>query len=346
VICQKVSPRQEETLKNKLFRKIFPGFPPKIMRFGDTNYYFFSTPDSTFFVSAFVDGTFLGSYNFELLKSTVDSYKHRKGFLPTQLSKQNIEADYEKGNVVFINRGKEYLTVITKQRMGEEMKISGSEERKPPVSSSEKLSIDYALFPDSLLAFKCTNRVEYPLDSTLLNTTQGIEYRYFIQSKTEGNSEMKVIALKPGVELIDSIKMNMSHNQKIKGSPFLSFFGQYYLYDGSLISKATTSKCPSTQSWTQWRNYLLISSNADAIKRYIRRKEKNRDKMDYSPLKKYFNNDCSDFFYSENVSIQDFNLISPEMKKLLNIENKKMVYSYSDTEHQRIFNAIFFVVSR
>ncbi|MBP1617648.1 MAG: hypothetical protein H6Q14_1475 [Bacteroidetes bacterium] len=342
VICQKVSTRQEWMLKNKLFRKIFPGFPPKIIRFGDTNYYFFSAPDSTFFVSAFVDGTFLGSYNFEILKSAVDSYKNGKSFHCKQLSRQNIEAYYDKGNAVFINRNKGYLTVITNQRIGEENRVSGCEERESPLSSSGKLFIDYALFPDSLLAFKCLNRVEYPLDSTLSSTTQGIEYHYFISSKTEGNSEMKVIPLKPGIELIDSIKRNMLPNKKIKGHPFLSFFGQYYLYEASLLSKETTEKCHSTQFWTQWHNYLLISPNADAIARYVRRKEKNKDKMDYSSLKKYLEDNCSELVYSENFSSLDFNLISPEMKELLNIKNKKVIYNYSDTEHQRIFNAWYF----
>ncbi len=340
VICQKISRQQEDMLKSTLLPRQFSAYPPKIMRLEGTDYYFFSAPDSTFFVSAFVDGTFLGSYNFEILKSAVDSRKLGEGLRCKQLIRQEIETYYEKGNAVFVSREREYLTVFTSQLIDGKNKLTGFQERKLAFLPGKRISINYALFPDSLYAVQCTGKIDSPLDSSLLKATLGVEYHYFTSSKTYGNSQIDMIPLQPGIALTDSI------NPKVKGRPFLSFFGQYYLHDATLLRKGRKGKCLAGLFWTQWHSYLLISPDVEAVVRYVKRKETKKDKMDYSFLKKYAQNGCNELFYSENSTTEGFHFISPEMKKLLGAENKRAIYSCWDNPHRQTFEALFFEASK
>lgn len=341
VICQKVAQRQKDLLTSNFFPKMFPGFPPKTLRIEGNDYYFYSASDSSFWVNTVVDGTFLGSYNFEFLRTIVAGYKQGKVFWGTATSRAKVEEYYEKGNAVFISKEKTCLTIATSRRMGETTLISGSKEGKTPVSPGRKLFVDFTLFPDSLQAFKCTNRINYPLETRLLNATLGTEYSY-MYSTSSGSDEIRVIPLKQGIELMDSIKKHVCAETKIIGRPFLSFLGQYYLHGGGLLSKEQNGKSSPTHFWTQWNHYLIISSNAEAIVRYVRRKETGKDKMNYSFLTKYGKDNFSELYYSENVSLQDFNLFPAEMKRLWSIEKKKLIYIYSDDEHLRAFCSSLF----
>jgi hypothetical protein len=148
-----------------------------------------------------------------------------------------------------------------------------------------------------------------------------------------------MIPLKPNFQLIDAIQKNTLSGKKPESRSFKSFFGQYYLYATNFLSKEV--KSPVNEFWTQWHDYLLISHDPEAIIDYVREKETSKPRSNYSHLKKYMEESCSGMFYSENVSIEDFGLVSAEAKKILSIENKKMIYSYSDNENQRAFNILF-----
>ncbi len=318
VLCQKMTKKQQENLIDNSLKKIYPLFPHQKISFGDAQYYFFATSTNSFFVCSFIDGTFLASYNFRMLRSVVDSYLTKENFHLNQPAENYLDSCARTGEVMFMNHHNLDFSIFTAKKVENAVLLSGRKNESLKAVTSPKLEPNFAFLPDSLSSFRYMKHIDFHLENSLLKYAQGNQYQFDVTSESFGNYRMEMIPIRKNVSLIDTIQKQMG--KPIKGYPYLSFFGQYYLYNGRYLGK-NVNKTPIY--WSQWHNYLLISADMNAIVRYVRRKETYKDRQNYSDITQNYNPACAEFYYSENLSKE----FSPLLKNLLRLNSERLIFN-------------------
>lgn len=334
VFCQKISENEQNWLLNDRLRKAFSSFAPRMIDHNNTRYYFYAAPLDSFFICTFIDGVFLGSYDFRMLQSAVDAHQQGKTFHCDEYAKAVIKKYYNQGKAVFFDRNETRSTALV--QTGD--KLSGIITPRPlAVSASTKAKINLTLLPPAPFYFAYEQTVSFPLDSTIVQYAEGNQYEFHLSTEKMASARLTIIPLQPEVKLADSIRKHISTQGKIKACPFLSFFGQYYLFKGNISASGNNDLF-----WTQWRTYLLISNEAKAIVHYVRQKEQIRRKQSPPCWTTLFSPNASAMYYSNNVSGDSCKLFSPLLKKLLGVGEQQLVLDYSSDGKFTTFSATFF----
>jgi hypothetical protein len=330
VLCQKVTQQQEQRLKTFLNQTVFPLFPPKIRNYRGTKLYFYSGNDS-FFVCTFLSGTFVGSYNFQLFQSVLNAYYSKTGFKCNVQQQETIASYLAAEKAVFISRQPDSFAAITVEKGDGWHSIAGFDTSSAIVPNQKKLLFDLDVLPDSLFSLQFGDQIEFPFTDAVLRQIQGTSYRLFL-CRGEGSVKgLSVYPLKNHILLIDSINHGDAPRGQMERVPFSSFLGIHSLYEASHLLKNNNVGNASSIYWSQWRSYLVLSTDINGIIRYVRDKEKNREPAAHPYIQNHLHDLKGEMFFTENTDIQSPRFLTKSLRQLLGVKHAKMVVKYDQT---------------
>ncbi|MBD8347347.1 hypothetical protein [Dysgonomonas sp. HGC4] len=325
-IISKITSEQESKIKSLLSIDLFPAFAPKVRTYKDAKILFYPTSNNRFFSCMFYQGFFIGGYNYVLLENFVDTDSSNNIFSSkpaTEIAKK-IKTSYP-ANLYFNNET--FFTSFNINLENNFIELEGFTNTtfsnnwpNEAISDSDSITIDYSIFPDSLISYQIdTNAAS--ISSSLICLFDAPSYGFIINE----NQTSPIYALKHREDRFDlynhlnKLEVNYIHR---KFSTKDVVLGNQHIYMTSEQMGKDVFHHNSSVYLTFYKNYLLVAADRDIMIQYLKRNGNYSIQTDFDPLN--ISTKTVSLFFSNNI--QKFHPDYLKSYHLLKLMSKEQAY--------------------
>lgn len=327
-IISKITSEQESRLKSLLNHNLFPSFSPKTRTYKDAKIYFYPADNNKFFTCMFHQGFFIGGYNYTLLEKFVDTDSSNNIFNNKHASEvvKKMKTSYP-ANLYFNN--KTDLTSFNINLNKNDIELDGftnsiyTESINVIATEDDSLSIDYSIFPDTLLSYTINTNIS-TISGSLSCLFNVPGYRFVLNN----NLNSPIFALKHTqnrFDIFDQLnKLEENFIQK-KFSTKDVVLNKQHIYSTSEQMGQEIFRHQSSVYFTFYKNYLIFTENRNTLIKYLAnngnyRMNPNLDSMN-------INTQTVSLFYSNDIQkfspryLESYHLIQKIVKGQMLIKN-------------------------
>lgn len=339
LILQKNHSMLDDKLRHLLENRIFTAGLSRSKTIDGIRYLFFQNREGCFFCCTFINGIFIGSYNFQVVVASVKAFTGKNNLQFSPEVYNNLEKMVLQKSPVVISRNGTNIYAFNLWKDIGVVNIKGVDFQNINIKS--KNSFNNRLLTDSLTSVSYADHIYLPFNSSIRAMLKGNSYQLGFLHRNE-LKQVQLYPLQTNLSVIDTL-MN---NQKVSlgnGLPFASHAGKYHLYKADLLMEKDTLKdALSPIYWTQWKDNIILSSDIVGLVRYIRIKDNNSDcYIRENVFLSHIQNNPVRFDYSRNINLADIPLFNETLLKLLNMNPGEGLISYHNDHGFCTFDGCF-----